>query len=75
MVSNVEKERPRADTRVEAAVGIAKKRKRTNSCIPGARGKAKEGLLALRRVELGIAPIGRRNNAEKFRRNRRTEER
>ena len=59
MVSDVEKERSRADTRVEAAVGVAPERIPAHSSVCNSGGEAKKGVLALGRVEPGIAAIWR----------------
>ena len=61
-VCGVEKERPRAGSGIEAACCVAKERKPTNCCVRRAGGEAKKGILAFRRVEPGIASIGRWNN-------------
>ena len=57
LVSLVEKERPRADSSVVAAVRVAEKRKSTITCIRDAGGKVKEGVPSFRCVEVGIAAV------------------
>ena len=45
MISDVEEERPRSDTGVEAAFGVAPERKPTNRRVALAGGEGKEGVL------------------------------
>ena len=66
LVSHIKKERPRADSGVEAAVGITKERIPTSCNVPDAGGEVKEGVLPFRRVEVGIAPVWRRDDCLRF---------
>src|SRR5262249_53770310 len=61
-VSEVEEGGGSADGVLEAAVGIAPKRKKTNCCVNPAGSEAKQGALPLRRVATGIAAVRRRDN-------------
>ena len=62
MVSHVEQKRPRADTGVETAVGVAPEREPTDRGISYAGGEVKKGVLSLSGVESGIAAIRRWDN-------------
>src|SRR4029453_16225988 len=67
VISRVERKRPRTDTRVEAAVGVAKEREPTNCCVRRAGGEVLKSVGPFCRSKVGIASIRRWNNPESSR--------
>jgi hypothetical protein len=67
LVSHVEKQGTRADSGVEAAVGVAEERIPANGCVPDAGGEILKRISPFRRVEAWITSVGRWDDPESFR--------
>jgi hypothetical protein len=62
LVTHVEKQCARTNRGVVAAVGVAKERKPSRSCVRDAGGEVLKGIASFRRVETGITSVRRRTN-------------
>jgi hypothetical protein len=67
LVSDIEKQRPSADSGVEAAVRVAKERIPANCGVSHTCGQVLKGISSFRRVEAGVTAIRRRINPGNFR--------
>jgi hypothetical protein len=67
LVSDIEKQRPSADSGVEAAVRVAKERIPANCGVSHTCGEVLKGISSFRRVEAGVTAIRRRINPGNFR--------